>query len=61
MMVEAMGDFQERFRQHINHLRWIIDVVMAMIDRQYTGSLTIDFHKGNPSKRIRKQTVETIE
>lgn len=41
-----------------DHLKWVIQVVSRLINEGFSGSITLDFHKGDISKKFKKQTVE---
>jgi hypothetical protein len=46
---------------NIEKLSWIVKIFKKLMDENFEGTLLIDFHKGQPSKRYRRQTVETAE
>ena len=42
-------------------LQKIIQFVGELINKSFTGRIILDFHKGNISKKVKKEVTETIE
>lgn len=42
-------------------IKWVIQVILKLMEDGYSGTLTLDFHKGDVSRKYRKQTVEYAE
>lgn len=42
-------------------LRKVMQFIGDLIRNSFTGRIILDFHKGDISKRIRKETMEIIE
>ena len=42
-------------------LEIIIQFIADLIIKNFTGRIILDFHKGNISKKVKKETVEIID
>ena len=42
-------------------LEKIFKFLQVLVDNKFTGRIILDFHEGNISKKVKKETVDTLD
>lgn len=57
----ARGNMSVKEHPLFEKARWILEVVKVLIDKKFSGTLLIDFHEGNPSRKYKTQIINYAE
>lgn len=42
----------------LDKIKWIVQIVLDLMEQGFSGTLMLDFHKGDISRKYRKQVTE---